>query len=91
MGRKTQKTASLRVAFAIVCLSFVFLIINENMTINALKKEKEEYVSRLEYINREIERVQAEFEEPITDEVMRELARETLGYYLSNEIIYEVS
>ena len=86
-----QKSASLRVAFVIVCLLFLALIINENMTINSLKEEEAEYIVKVEAVDREIERVRAEFAKPVTDETMRQLARDTLGYYLSNEIIYEVS
>ena len=88
---KSQKSASLRIAFVIVCVSFLVLIVNENMTINKLKEEQAIYIERAEAIDREIERVIAEFEKPLTDETMRQLARDSLGYYLSNEIIYEVS
>ncbi|MBQ9921704.1 MAG: septum formation initiator family protein [Clostridia bacterium] len=88
---KSQKSASLRIAFVIVCLSFLVLIVNENMTINELKKEQAVYMARVEAVDREIERVMAEFEKPLTDETMRQLARDSLGYYMINEIIYEVS
>ena len=88
---KNQKSMSLRIAFVIVCLSFLVLIVNENMTINELKKEEAVYIARVEAVDREIERVIAEFEKPLTDETMRQLARDSLGYYMINEIIYEVS
>lgn len=88
---KSQKSASLRIAFVIVCLSFLVLIVNENMTINELKAEEAVYIAKVEAIDREIERVIAEFEKPLTDDTMRQLARDSLGYYMINEIIYEVS
>lgn len=86
-----QKSLSLRIAFLVVCLMFVILIVNVNIEINTLRREAAELQDEIRVVDREIERLQIEFEKPITDEVMRQLARDTLGYYQSNEIIYEVS
>lgn len=86
-----QKSFSLRIAFVVVCLMFVILIINVNIEINSLQREADELRDEIRVVDREIERLQIEFEKPITDETMRQLARDTLGYYQSNEIIYEVS
>ena len=47
---KSQKSASLRIAFVIVCVSFLVLIVNENMTINKLKEEQAIYIERAEAI-----------------------------------------
>lgn len=86
-----QKSFSLRIAFVVVCLMFVILIINVNIEINSLKQDAAKLQEEIRVVDREIERLQIEFEKPITDETMRQLARDTLGYYQSNEIIYEVS
>lgn len=86
-----QKSFSLRIAFVVVCLMFVILIINVNIEINSLKQDAAKLQEEIRVVDREIERLQIEFEKPVTDETMRQLARDTLGYYQSNEIIYEVS
>lgn len=86
-----QKSFSLRIAFLVVCLMFIILIVNVNIEINSLKREAAGLEEEIRVVDREIERLQVEFEKPITDETMRRLARDTLGYYQSNEIIYEVS
>lgn len=91
MEKKQQKSFSLRMAFVIVCVMFIILIVNVNIEINSLKAETFDLESEIDGVDREIERLKTEFEKPITDEMMRQLARDSLGFYLPDEIIYEVS
>ena len=91
MDKKNQKSFSLRVAFVIACLMFIVLIINVNIEINSIEKEELALKQEIALVDREIERLQSEYEKPITDEMMRQLARDSLGFYMPGEIIYEVA
>ncbi|MBE6688458.1 MAG: hypothetical protein E7588_04155 [Ruminococcaceae bacterium] len=94
MGIKsnTQRSSSLlRVAFVLTVIALIILIVNVNIQINTYKQRAQVLESRIERIDREIERMESEYKKPITDEMMRQMARDTLGFYMSNEIIYQVS
>ncbi len=91
MKTRRTKSFSLRIAFLIVCLMFIILIVNVNIEINSLKEEAVALEQQLVDADKEIQRLQIEFEKPITDDMMRQMARDMLGFYLPNEIIYEVS
>ena len=81
----------LRAAFVLTVIALIILIVNVNIQINTYKQRAQVLESQIERIDREIERMESEYEKPITDEMMRQMARDTLGFYMSNEIIYQVS
>lgn len=91
MKKVNQKSFSLRLAFLVACAMIIILIVNVNMKINSIKQTSLELDRQIAQVDRQIERLKAEFEKPLTDQAMRQFARDTLGFYLSDEIIYQVA
>lgn len=90
-SKKHNGSSLSRMAFVFICVLMIVLIINVNIDINTYKQRARSLELEIEAIDREIERIESEYKKPITDEMMRQFARDTLGFYMSNEIIYEVS
>ena len=86
MRNRSGLVTKLLIAFVMICI--FFMILNVQMEINELEKQKNELEERVEELSDRNDELEYEIKRPIDDELIMEIARERLGYYMLGDTVF---
>lgn len=88
MKRKSNTNFIVRMAVAVMFVMLVFAVINVQMKLNDLKKNREALEEQIEEVKDIIDEVTVRLNAPVDDEYIERVARDELGLRREGEIIF---
>jgi len=85
--RPVRTNLIIRTAFTIIFIFLLVSVINLQVEMNELRKERDARLQEVQQIQDAIDELELRISEPMTDEYIERVARE-LGYRKPNEIIF---
>ncbi len=85
--RSVRTNLIIRTAFTLIFIFLLVSVINLQVEMNELRKERDAKLAQLQQVQDSIDELELRLAEPITDEYIERVARE-LGYRKPNEIIF---
>lgn len=85
--RSVRTNLIIRTAFTLIFIFLLVSVINLQVEMNELRKERDAKLEQLQQVQDSIDELELRLAEPITDEYIERIARE-LGYRKPNEIIF---
>ena len=77
-----------RIAFALVFIFLFVSVINLQVEMDDLRKERDTRVEKIQHLQDSVDELELRIAEPIDDEYLERVARNELGYCKPNEIIF---
>ncbi|HBL83903.1 MAG: hypothetical protein A2Y17_00310 [Clostridiales bacterium GWF2_38_85] len=88
MGNRKRTNIFVRIAVIFVIVFFVVSIVQMQVKLSELKEQKNLVESEINKISDDIDEINLRLETPLTDEYIKRVAREKLGYCDEDEIIF---
>ena len=88
MGNRKRTNIFVRIAVIFVIVFFVVSIVQMQVKLSELKEQKNLVESEINKISNDIDEITLRLETPLTDEYIKRVAREKLGYCDEDEIIF---
>ncbi len=88
MKRKSNTNFIVRMAVAVMFVMLVFAVINVQMKLNDLKKNRQALEEQIEEVKDIIDEVTVRLNAPVDDEYIERVARDELGLRREGEIIF---
>ncbi|MBR7165303.1 MAG: septum formation initiator family protein [Clostridia bacterium] len=77
-----------KLAFLVIVFFLAISIVNLNIEINSLNKEKEKLQAQYDSYSYRVERLHSQLEEEVTEETIKRIAREKLNLRDPDDIVY---
>ncbi len=90
MSRRRPVRANLviRVAFTLIFIFLFVSVINLQVEMNELRAARDARIQKVQQLQDDVDELELRIAEPINDEVLERVARESLDYCKRNEIIF---
>ncbi len=77
-----------KIVFAVVVVFLVVIIIDKNLQINDLKEKEKKVREQMQAYTLQVERLNTQLEEEVTEETIKRIARERLNLRDPGDLIY---
>lgn len=77
-----------KLAFVAIILFLIVSIVDKNIEINALKEKEEKIREQMQAYTLQVERLNSQLEEEVTEETIKRIAREKLNLRDPEDLIY---